>query len=454
VDKSIPELEDINPAPHGETVAENSFANVTVLDVQNAIHRRMLNYAGTGGKGIEGVWNAIDPAYKFPDDAPLSGVKDKDGEGRIKKKTFRREVSRLKNEPKNQNMNFGMRGNILLTLNVLEILGLFNRSDLLAIRPQKRNMKALIVDSSTRIKSLEKKLDALSLSMEMSLKRTPRFTAFKVAHDWENILKRVYAIIHEQDDPAFSFHENEDGIKLMLRQIAQSTHPDSRFLFSIYNLLNDYEEYFYQDFVLYGFFKFLRALQAGKLAAGYQNKISPLYILYFFLQMNKRFLMMLNKADEQYNLESFRNKKLLQIHASESYENDRLMELMGGDKPGAFLYKINNAMYKTVKRIIMLLQNNNQRISDNLRANNTLFAKNSISAFHNIYMHNTSLDTDKLNAFMEKNKETILNDLYSKIAIGIMNYFIIAEKNVDELIDVRNQLANYEDRLIRDFGDY
>jgi hypothetical protein len=170
--------------------------------------------------------------------------------------------------------------------------------------------------------------------------------------------------------------------------------------------------------------------------------------------MNKRFLMMLNKADEQYNQESFRNKKLLQIHASESYENERLMELMGGDKPGAFLHKINNVMYKTVKRIIMLLQNNNQRIPDNLHANNILFAKNIISVFHEIYMHSTSLDTDKLNIFLEKNKETNLKDLYSKIAIGMMNYFIIAEKNVDELIDVKDQLANYEDRLIRDFGDY
>jgi hypothetical protein len=142
-------------------------------------------------------------------------------------------------------MNFGTRGNILLTLNVLEILGLFNRGELLAIRPKKRNIKALIADSSARIKSLERKLDTLSLSLEMSLKRPPRFTAVKVAHDWKNILPRVYAIIHGKGDPAFYSHEGSVNIKVVFENFILVDPQVSLFTSSIYNLFYDYEEYFF-----------------------------------------------------------------------------------------------------------------------------------------------------------------------------------------------------------------
>jgi hypothetical protein len=322
-----------------ETVG-NPFINARISDVQKAIYERMRAYAGEGGKGIDGVWNAIDFHYKYPDNAKLEGIKDEYGSTRIKKGAFRRAVSRLKREPMNENMNFGMRGNILLTLNVLEILDLFNRGELFNIRPKRRNMKTLIADSSNRVKSIEKKLDMLSVSLDMSFKRTPRFTAFKVAHDWESILYRVNEIIQGRPDPDFYSDENNADIKSILRRIVLESQNDSHFIYSIFNLLYDYEEYFYQDKMLFGFFKMLNEIKVNNLIHGYKLTNSPLYVLCFFLKMNKRFLVMINGADEKNNTESFKIENIVPNSsiANEIKANEKTIRLVGEDKPG-FFYK-------------------------------------------------------------------------------------------------------------------
>jgi hypothetical protein len=453
------------PQPTENETMENSFINVRISDVQKAIHERMCAYAGEGGKGIDGVWNAIDPCYKYPDDAKLEGIKDEYGSLRIKKDAFRRAVSRLKHDPVNENMNFGMRGNILLTLNILEILGLFNRGELFAIHPKRRNTRALIADSSNRVKSIEKKLDMLSVSLDMSLKRTPRFTAFKIAHDWEKILYRVNEIIHGRDDPDFYSNANNADIKSILRRIVSDSPNDSHFIYSIYNLLYDYEEYFYQDKILFGFFKMLNEIRANKLIHGYKLIISPLYILCFFLKMNKRFLIMINGADKKYNIESFKIEKISPYNAidydiyyemgiNESINNEKAIKLIGEDKPGIFLQKTNNAMYKATRQIIELLEENEQRISEILYEHNVSYAQEGISAFYEIYTSHAGLDEVKLKIFLDKNKSTSLKDLYSLIAIGRPNSFYLSNDSIDKLKRAKDRSTDYVDRLKRDFGSY
>jgi hypothetical protein len=65
--QSEPELEQAKTVMNGEGAVKYPFLGVTISGVQKAIHERMLRYAGEGGKGIDGVWNAIDSQYKYPD---------------------------------------------------------------------------------------------------------------------------------------------------------------------------------------------------------------------------------------------------------------------------------------------------------------------------------------------------------------------------------------------------
>jgi hypothetical protein len=177
------------------------------------------------------------------------------------------------------------------------------------------------------------------------------------------------------------------------------------------------------------------------------------------MKINKRFLMMINKADEQYKLESFKDVRIypsamhLLEKCPESKENERAMKLMGGDKPGLFLQKTNSDMYRILKKIILLLENNKQRIKDTIYKKISENIKNVISTFYDIYIQNTGLDSDKIKVFLEKNKNATLADLHSLITIGIPNIFYVSGKNINTLINEKCQLIEYLGHLRRDYGD-
>ncbi|MDR2008903.1 MAG: hypothetical protein LBQ22_00275 [Bacteroidales bacterium] len=432
-----------------ETV-ENPFINVRISDVQKAIYERMRTYAGEGGKGIDGVWNAIDPHYKYPDNAKLEGMKDEYGSTRIKKGAFRRAVSRLKRKPMNENMNFGMRGNILLTLNVLEILGLFNREELLNISRKKRGMKEFIVESHYKIGILNKKINELSKLLEMSLKRPPRFSGFKIANDWEDILFRTHEIVvNNKLDP--DFYHNK--IKEQIATVARNLPNNSPFILSIYNLLYDYEEYFYQDKILFNYFHKLTHTEMFYFMKAYKSISSPLYVLYFFLKMNKRFIIAINKDDKKHGVESFKIEKKRIYNESydrfDEMENENIKKLVRDGNVGIFLQKLNNEIYKITKQIIALQDYYKYKLKDEFYDKNYAYAKECIEAFYKLYIQKTGIDENKLKLFLEENKSKNIKDIFELISLGRPIIFYVSEKLFFDIVGIKTNLASYEDLLVR-----
>jgi hypothetical protein len=64
------------------------LAEITIFDVQKALHRLMRRYPNGG---IKGIWQDIDSCYKYPDNAGFEGFKG-EYNNRIKKEAFIRAV--------------------------------------------------------------------------------------------------------------------------------------------------------------------------------------------------------------------------------------------------------------------------------------------------------------------------------------------------------------------------
>jgi hypothetical protein len=184
------------------------YTSPTVHQFQEALLVRIKNYGRVikvqgedetnrqEKKGIEGVWNAIAPNLKYkvaypPGNASQAGVRL-----RLSKSTFRKQVSRLKDEsPTNEKMRFGMRGNILLLLNILEILEVKSVSDLLTNAFQQPNLESLIIASNLNSEIIQKKIDSLENTITSSLKHKPRIQNLKICRDLELILLKMGYII-------------------------------------------------------------------------------------------------------------------------------------------------------------------------------------------------------------------------------------------------------------------
>jgi hypothetical protein len=199
----------------------------------------------------------------------------------------------------------------------------------------------------------------------------------------------------------------------------------------------------------------LNEIKVNNLIQGYKLTNSPLYVLCFFLKMNKRFLVMINGADEKNNTESFKIENIVPNSsiANEIKANEKTIRLVGEDKPGIFLQKTNNAMYKATKQIIELLEENRQRIPETFYERNVLYAQESISVFYEIYINRAGIDDAKLRMFLEE-KSTTLWNLYLRIAVGIPNCFYLSNDSINRLQKAGNQLTDYADRLKRDLGSY
>jgi hypothetical protein len=314
------------------------------------------------------------------------------------------------------------------------------------------------------VKNIEKKMGAFSTALEMSLKRTPRFTSYKLARDWENILSRLKAVMDGGIDPDFLLdHGNSSGsdnrgIKSLIRQAALRISNAPPFDLSVYNILYDYADYFIQDTILYHAFK---ALGNTKLSQERDiNKIYllPLYALYFFLKMNKRFLLMMNREDEKNNANSFVLQKI-RIHNDydihdEIKENQDVLDQFHGQKAGVYIHKSNNALFKITRRILYILNKKSGLISTgHFNEYHRLareFAREYIDIFYDIYFNKTGVEDNKLQVFLDRSKSFSLHELYSMMALGLPNIFYLSEAHLRRILALKNELGNYEKMLERD----
>jgi hypothetical protein len=310
------------------------------------------------------------------------------------------------------------------------------------------------------VKNIEKKMGAFSTALEMSLKRTPRFTSYKLARDWESILFRLKAVMDGNSDPDFSFDygnssgSDNRGMKSLIRQAALRISNAPPFDLSVYNILYDYADYFIQDTILYHAFKALGNTKLSQKRDINKTYLLPLYALYFFLKMNKRFLLMMNREDEKNGTNSFILQK---IRVHEDYgdndrtkENQDVLDRFHGQKAGVYIHKSNNALFKITRRILYILNKKSRLISAGHFNEYHRLAREYIDIFYDIYFNKTGVEDKKLQVFLDKNKSLTLHELYSMMALGRPNIFYLSEAHLRRILTLKNELGNYEKMLERD----
>ena len=410
------------------------WSSVTLFDLQKAIHKKMRQYPG----GIKGIWEAIDPCYKCSDG-------DEDIK-KVNKSNFERAVSRLiEKGPENEKMTFGIKGNLLLTLNIFEILGLIKRDDLIKVRNNKRYFKGYIYDSYRRVKDLEKKIDDLSGIFEQAFKRPPRFPAYKIAKDWENILYRVKEIIDGKIDPVFqekysnvaSFQERSIFYNLVI-----SRFKNSPFHISVYNILFDYNYYFYQDKIIYHhIIKELKDNSWFKIVNKDDNIY--LYFLYCFLQMNKRFLSMISKEDEKMSTATFKLQDHLIFYNNDESNNDEISV----NKKGKYLQKSVTEMLKGVKKSIGYIGSRKLTKEETMEYKETLHEI--VYIFCDIYLNKTEVKEESIPQLVKNIESLDIEKLYSLITLGRFNIFYVPSGYISRLEKLKNRINNNENMLMR-----
>jgi hypothetical protein len=395
----------------------------SVYEIQKALHDKILQYKG----GIKGVWKAIDPRIKYEDGENSSLYKD---ETKIKESAFERQVSRLMNKsPQNEKMTFGLHGNFFLLMNILEILGIKDISDLLQSGFQKPSIEAVIHDSNIRVEEIQKKLDDISESLEMSRHRTHRFPSIKVCRDWEAILMNLNTLINVQPEHAKSFGFNN--------WLLGNYHANIQSAYNYFYILKAHREYFAQDKLLHGFYK-----RIGNVMVNNFNDasivLSPFYILYFALLVHKKFLSILlgNQSHSPFINLSVNEKKQI-------VENKAVTEITRGNL-GKYLWDQNNDTLHHLKNILTLYNNGNY-LSGNV--NYSEYLSDTIRILFDIYTNHADYSSYSLKELIESIKS--IDDLYSRMSLGEPHCYYISQAHIEQLSSIKQKLEQLGDSITR-----
>jgi hypothetical protein len=430
---------------HDERGGDNG-AVPSVFDVQKALHKKMLKYPG----GIEGVWDAIDSRFKFPENSEMEGIKGIKNIDKIKKSAFRRQVSRLRTHPGREKITFSLNGSILLLMNIFDILDIRSLSDLLDTNFQKTDINAVTMVTYRNTKKIRKKLNTLSDTLALALKRPQRFTAIKVCHDWEIILSRLHEIISIDNDPYVSNFDNDQNSTIynyFIRGYISNFPKDYHFLLWTFNLLNDYKEYFSQDMLLHKYCESVLARQSINYTQDYNFLIlCPLYILYFFLKINNRFLSIINDDDKKQEASTF-HLTGLSSENNTTLGND-LKSILGDVPVDKFIFSKNNEMYKSLKKILILINQNKMRLPYEKYKEYYDLMKEIFDVFIDLYFSHTGIDSSNLNRLFKEIKN--LKDLYSKIAFGRYNIFVLGKEHLDTISEKTMEIQSLLVSLERD----
>jgi hypothetical protein len=131
--------------PSQQQSSDSSPQAITVYAAQLALHKKITRYERGG---IKGVWRGIRPIFKIEQIVDPSGIKGIKDRTKIREETFRRQVGRLKlKHSANENMTFGVKGNILLLLEVFRILGIKTIEDLFGEQLIEENINAINIET-------------------------------------------------------------------------------------------------------------------------------------------------------------------------------------------------------------------------------------------------------------------------------------------------------------------
>ena len=396
---------------------------LSVYEVQIALHDSIKNHKG----GLKAVWKAIDPQFKKPEENSTSSPID---EYRINEEAFRRAFNRLTTKTlTTEKMSFGLRGNFLLLMNVFQILGIKEFSDLTKMEFQKPDIEAVIHDSNIKAGEIQKRLEEIIETLEMSKQRTTRFPALKVCRDWEAVLMSLNHFL-------FSDFRQTDSLSINNWFLCHFN-SSIQMSYFFYYILKAHREYFSQDRLLHSFYKRL-----GNTLVNISNDTSivltPLYILYFILLIHRKFLSVLLSI-ESYS--PFINVSLDE-HGNH-IKNVAFEKITEGDT-GKYLLKQNNDILQHLKNIIPLLLNGN-KIPDVFDFFSYL--RDIVGTLFNIYSYHVDYSPDSLMIIMESVKT--IEDLYKRMSMGNPHFYYISQAHIEKVLVVKNKLATLENSIER-----
>jgi len=436
--KSI--IADFTPAP-------------SVHQFKLALFERIKNYnrgkkdCPIEDRGIKGVWKAISPSLKYKkvysDDSP-DNVKIIN---RIKEKTFYRVVGRLKKIcPSDENMSFGIKGNILLMLNILDILKVKSIKDLLESDITEPDITSLVIDSNVYSEEILKRIISLKNAVVQSMRNKPRIPNLKVCRDWEQILFQVNKIIEMKKNILINTNNNPWDFYSLLGDYAKGFSLDTKVAIYICTLINEFKDYFPQDILLHNFIEIFSHLTYFD----YVNKprlikISPIYLLYFFLLLQKRFINSFLSNTKDKNLYSPFIHEISVIN-NQQIISENVKNLLGDHSLTEFIGIQNKEILKTVMALLLLFKDNNINIKA-LQDKDIQLMYDILYHFINIHYLHSDYDKSHLLSFIKQIKS--LNDLFNQLSLGKPFVYIITESHLNITIKLKQDLNTLYSRLSR-----
>lgn len=444
--------ESFTASDHISDVIDADFTPApTVYDFWLALQQRINDYKG----GYKGVWKAISQNLKF------QYPTDNTGNGKILPRltsdTFRKQVERLhKNEQTDEKMT--IKGNILLMMNILEILEIKSIKDILGDNFLKPDIQSLIIEANVNSETILEKMDALENTIALSMRNKPRIPKIKICHDWEQILKKMEYITYMNSTTQITNPSNQNSIKWNFNNFfnyyANNYSLEIQIAINICTLLNEYKEYFPQDTLLHKFLDDFIYLSSFDYIKNYKLIASaPLFLFYFFLLFQKRFINCFlskkkdsNKYSPFYHAEFDKNsKENKENEEDEENEIKKINNILDGKSLIEYISLQNNEMCKLVKMILLLYKDNMIDVKALKDIHKLIY--DVIIFFILIYNTNTNYDRAHFLSFMEKIKS--LNDLYNQLSLGKPFIYYISKQDIEMIIDFKQRLETLYSKILR-----
>ena len=414
---------------------------ITLSAVKEALCQKIRNYPG----GIDGVWMTISPQFKEEEIPNPTGIK-RISKKKLSRDNFRKQIIRLnsRNSEKkdsNEKITFTVKNSFLLLINILDILIESTHSEPI---PYKSIIDFLLEGSSflkddidvinreTNINSKEIliKLNEINKNLVKSQNRKTRFTVYKVCQDFEKVLNELYYVInYNPEGPKSPIYE-------FIHSNSQEVTEQSRLALMAFEIMKNFRLYFSQDVLMHNYSKdilFMKKSDYNKNKKSFL--LSPLYILYFYIIVNKKFLSVITGIDRNAKDRKNNNKPF----TDDNVKDNQLMN----DKPISkiILNTVNN-IHECLKYILRELEECNLKIAEEKYNENVKIMRETIELFYNLHTKKIRLSPDWLMAMN-------LNDFYDMMLMGRTILFVPSESDIEKLYGIKNHLEKIKAELKR-----
>jgi hypothetical protein len=223
----------------------------------------------------------------------------------------------------------------------------------------------------------------------------------------------------------------------------------------MYDVMQNYRFYFAQDSLLHNYCELIANIHA----AGYELNtkvvlLSPLYVLYFFLTINKKFLSCIAKHSRRQNKQSDSNIDAFLseyvIDENEIKWDEEIKNIIGDKKISKYIIEHVTDMGNIIKSILSSSNNNIFAPDKNNYDNYFSLMKDVIELFYDLYINHTSINANWLDNAINKIKT--VNQLYSIMRLGISNTFHPSNGHINKIFQSRQRLESIEALLRSDAG--